>query len=86
MTNCLLFAVALYVRRFAPGRRQYVQIRKSDMGWFPHFLYAEKRRGRMRMVSYKPLNPVKRIFPPLMFAGSVCWGDSPATHPGEDEP
>jgi hypothetical protein len=76
MTNCLLYAVALYLRRFAPGRRQYLLIRKSDMGWFPHFLYAEERRGRIRQVSYKPTGP-RHWFPRPIFRGAVRWGDDP---------
>jgi hypothetical protein len=73
MTNCLLYAVALYLRRFQQGRRQYLQFRKSDMGWFPHFLYAEERRGKIRQVSYKPLTD--SFVPRLVFRGRVRWGD-----------
>lgn len=79
MTNCIVFAVALYLRRFSPSRRQYLQVRKSDMGWFPHVLYAEERRGRIRQISYKPINPSKRLLPPLFFRGAVRWGDD-VTH------
>lgn len=74
MTNCLFFAIALYLRRFGKTKRSYFQIRKSDAGWFFHFLYAELRRGRVRQISYKPLHPVKRWLPPPFFKGSVRWG------------
>ncbi len=77
MTNCLFFAIALYLRRFPKTRRPSLQIRKSDAGWFPHFLYAELRRGKVRLISYKPRRPVERWFPPLIFDGSVRWGDDP---------
>ena len=75
MTNCLFFAIALYLRRFGKTRRPAIQIRKSDAGCFPHFLYAELRRGRVRLISYKPLHPIRRALPPLVFKGSVRWGD-----------
>ena len=77
MTNCLFFAVALYWRRFAKAERAYFQWRKSDAGWFPHFLYCELRRGRLRQISYKPVHPKPHLlFPPPLFKGSVCWGDA----------
>lgn len=76
MTNCLFFAIALYLRRFTTGRRQYIQIRKSDAGPFPHFLYAELRRGKVRMISYKPVSPTTRTCPPPCFKGAVKWGDN----------
>lgn len=79
MNNCFFFAVALYLRRFPKTRRPGLQIRKSDAGWFPHFLYTELRRGKVRLISYKPLHPVHRLLPPPLFRGSVRWGDDPPT-------
>lgn len=76
-TNCLFFAIALYFRRYAKGRRQYIQWRMSDSGPFPHFLYVELRYGRQRVVSYKPIAPTARSCPPMVFLGAVRWGDSP---------
>jgi hypothetical protein len=76
-TNCLFFAVALYCRRFKFGRRQRIRFRKSHSGWFPHFLYAELRRGKVRLISYKPPHPVDRKCPPILFRGGVRWGDAP---------
>jgi hypothetical protein len=87
-SNCILFACALSWRRWRKLRRDrkrnpglkrpraYFVIRWSDWGWFPHVLYGrEVRRGRVRAVSFKPLVPKKRNFPPLLFKGKVEWGD-----------
>lgn len=83
-TNCLFFCLALYLRRYAKGRRQYILTRKSDSGMFPHFLYVELRRGRFRVISYKPINPITRTCPPLIFAGAVRWGDA-ANHESDHD-
>jgi hypothetical protein len=77
MTNCLFFAVALFWRRRGTGARRYLAIRWSDSGPFPHFLYVEERRGRLRVISYKPISPSPRTCPPLVFSGRACWGDTP---------
>lgn len=75
MSNCILFAVLLWLRRFRKGARCYISMRKSDMGWFPHFLYGELRRGKYRLISYKPVNPKQKLLPPPLFKGRVAWGD-----------
>ncbi|HON29440.1 MAG TPA: hypothetical protein PLN11_00155 [Ottowia sp.] len=42
----------------------------------PHIVYTElTRSGRVRMVSYVPVEPVRRILPPVIFRGRVRWGD-----------
>lgn len=75
-SNCLVFALALYVRRRRRGREGYLLFRRSRWGSFPHVLYGERRRdGAVRMVSYKPADPTKRKKPPAMFRGSSVWGD-----------
>jgi hypothetical protein len=79
MTNCLFYAVALFWRRRGTGNRRYLAIRRSDSGNFPHFLYAELRRGRWRVISYKPIFPHHRMCPPLLFAGRARWGDASLT-------
>lgn len=76
MTNCLFFAVALFWRRRGTGNRRYLAIRWSDSGRFPHFLYAELRRGQWRVISYKPISPSPRTCPPMIFRGRACWGDT----------
>lgn len=73
-SNCLFYAIALYWRR--RGHRGYFTFRKSDHGWFPHFLYFEKHH----IVSYKPHNPTKQKCPPAFFEGGVCWGDKKVNH------
>jgi hypothetical protein len=87
-TNCLFFALALYARRHARiqraepgdklyGRRHYRLRRRSDSGWFPHFLYAEDMpHSGLRLISYKPPNPIDRKCPPVLFSGAVRWGDA----------
>jgi hypothetical protein len=75
MTNCLFYAVRLYVRRKARGKRCYLAIRKSDLGWTPHFLVFELRFGHYRVISYKPHDARFTNCPPLVFEGAPRWGD-----------
>lgn len=77
VSNCLIFAVRLLLRRWGKAEHPGVFTRKSHFGWFPHFVYQETRRGRVRQISYKPLRPVARALPPPCFRGSVRWGDDP---------
>ena len=74
-TNCILWAYALQRRRRAKGKVCTVYWRRSLWGFFPHCLYAELRFGRMRLVSYKPLAPKRRLVPPPVFRGTSKWGD-----------
>lgn len=74
-TNCLFYSLALLFRRWKRGRRQGIFARISDAGPFPHFVYQETRRGVIRQISYKPINPITRTCPPLIFLGAVRWGD-----------
>ena len=80
MSNCLLFVLALWwrgrkrrLRRKQKGKkdRYYFAMRRSDSGFFPHFLWIE----RHHIVSYKPHHPIDRKCPPALFEGGVCWGD-----------
>lgn len=68
-SNCLVFALLLYRRR--KGRRWYIKARQSDHGWFPHFLI----QAGHHVISYTPINPRHRTFPPPFFDGRVKWGD-----------
>lgn len=74
-SNCLRFAVALYIRLRLKGHRCYLTVRKSDMGRFPHFLVVINRNERLRIVSFKPVEPEERKCPPAKFEGRVVWGD-----------
>lgn len=88
-SNCLFFAVALFTRRLAKGERGYFQMRKSDYGRFPHFLYERlDPKGNKRVVSFVPNDPIERDFPPPFFKGHVQWGDPPPVKKGlhHDEP
>eukprot|EP01030_Chromulinospumella_sphaerica_P027013 gene27013-27244_t len=64
MTNCLFFALALYWRRRGRAGQRYILTRWSRLGWTPHFLYAEQRHGRLRIISFKPNNTAFKACPP----------------------
>lgn len=72
-SNCLLFAVLLYMRRAKKGDAGYIVMRRSRLTVFPHFLYLH--RGR-RLIQFTPRNPKVKLFPPPLFSGRVKWGDS----------
>jgi len=71
-SNCIFFSIALYFRR---GCKGYLQIRKTRLGKGPHLLYNEFRRGKIRQISYVPLDQTPKKYPPLVFKGRVKWGD-----------
>lgn len=76
LTNCWLYARALYKRLKRKGRRVYRVSRWSDWGPFKHYLVAQLLpSGRARLISYKPCDPRKRVIPPPLFKGRVAWGD-----------
>jgi hypothetical protein len=85
-SNCLLWAVAFWWRRHRKGYEGHVTLRKSRWGYFPHVCYLEHRprTGTIRLVSYKPLSPRKRLVPPPLFHGFNAWGDNP--HAQRDPP
>lgn len=75
-SNCLFWAWLLYRRRVRRGKEGYILVRRSRSGPFPHFLYAEFRRcGTLRIVSFKPVAPVERKFPPPLFPGGPRFDD-----------
>jgi hypothetical protein len=87
-SNCIFFAYALRWRPWCKLRRDkkrnpglkrprgYVLWCKSDWGIFLHCLYGQNTRsGMVRLVSYKPIAPRKRLLPPPLFSGRVKWGD-----------
>lgn len=81
LSNCIIWAFLLHRRLSRKGRRIYKMKRKSDWGNFSHHLVGIGRPGRngqddrVRVVSYKPTSPRKRLVPPPLFAGRVKWGD-----------
>ena len=82
LSNCIIWAFLLIRRLQRKGYRVYRMKRKSDWGNFSHHLVGIHRvydpaeiRGRVRVVSYKPTNPKKRLVPPPLFPGKVRWGD-----------
>lgn len=76
-SNCLFFAVALYMRRRKAGREGYLVLRRSRLVLLSfHVLYAERRHdGTLRVVSYQPLDPREKKCPPPLFEGRGRWGD-----------
>lgn len=75
-SNCIVFAVALYLRRRRKGREGYLMMRRSRLAWGPHLLYAEMRRsGTLRLVSYKPTQAREKPLVPPLFHGTSRWGD-----------
>ena len=67
MDNCLTYALRTW--RFGRATDHLV-IRKSHFGFFPHFaVIFELRNGDLVKREYVPLNPRKRLLPPLFFKG-----------------
>lgn len=75
LSNCIVWAILLYLRRRAKGKAGYLMVRRSRFGKFPHMLYAEQRPYGIRMVSFVPRNPRHKMVPPPMFHGKSKWGD-----------
>ena len=83
MTNCLFFAVALYLRRWRKARARneqfddYILFRLSKIKWGVfHVLYGRlsKVTGHARLISYKPNTPEKDGVE-IVFNGHVERGD-----------
>ncbi|WP_426106381.1 hypothetical protein [Massilia sp. TSP1-1-2] len=84
-SNCILFAMAIWVRRAANGKRNnYLLLRRSRVHWGVfHMLHGRigTRSGKFYLVSYKPEIAEKRNFAPI-FKGRVERGDAgPAPQP-----
>lgn len=65
VSNCLIFALQ---RWFKHGG--YFVIRKSRYGPFPHFIWCKDLKDA-DIEHYVPLNPKRRLIPPLFFRGEV---------------
>jgi len=75
-SNCLVFAVALFVRRRRSGKEGYLLFRRSRFVFFFHALYGERRADdHLRVVSFVPRNPRHKAVPPPLFSGKTHWGD-----------
>lgn len=67
MENCLTYALRMW--RFGRSTDHLV-IRKSHFGFFPHFaVIFELQDGYLIKKEYVPINPKKRLIPPLFFKG-----------------
>lgn len=84
--NCIVYARSLHARLShwlsKPGRshwRMYYSKRWSDWGRFKHRLVIlhSHYSGAMHIVSWKPIDPRKRRWPPPLFKGQLTWGDRP---------
>lgn len=74
-SNCFIFAILFCWRRRKKGD-WYFSVRLSKHGPFLHALCGRiTRDGKIRIVSYVPRYPSKRLFPPPLFDGFVKWGD-----------
>lgn len=75
-SNCLIFGLVLYYRRYRKGKQGYLISRRSHWGWFPHFMYCRIRvDGSLQLVGYSPISPTRHRLPPPVFKGRVKWGD-----------
>jgi hypothetical protein len=80
--NCILFAVALWLRRYRRGsaaHESYLVIRLSRVPWgVCHVLHGklDHTTNQLKLVSYKPHAAKKRGLEPV-FAGRVERGDKP---------
>jgi hypothetical protein len=74
-SNCLIFAVTLYLLRVGCNSAGRVVCRRSRNGIFPHFMYAERRSGATRLLHYVPRTGGDSGRNPL-FCGRVKWGDA----------
>lgn len=86
MTNCLIFAIALYWRRWRWSRKRpnagddYLIVRRSRVPWgLFHVLHGKLDRttGQIKVVSYKPHTAEKDGIE-IVFRGYVARGDMPA--------
>lgn len=68
--NCLCWALAKWKRYGG-----YIVMRKSNYGWFPHFLWLSKDRTQLE--SFVPDDPRHKVLPPPVFRGHVKEGDEP---------
>lgn len=69
MQNCLTFAL----RRFRFRRAgDHFDFRRSHWGPFPHFsVISELPNGNLIKQEFVPLEPRRRLIPPLFFKGQV---------------
>lgn len=82
-SNCLLWALAAWLRLGRPHRRRlarrvHFDLRTSDYTRVLHFGVMVRCRcgeDRYRYLSFKPLDPKHKACPPPLFKGRVYWGD-----------
>lgn len=67
LSNCILWAYWMRRKRGSG----YVYWRKSVWGFFPHCLYGDYFDGHFYLMSYRPIDPRKRLIPPPLFRGKV---------------
>lgn len=63
ISNCLAFVLAQLLRKGG-----YLVIRRSHYGPFPHFLWSQ---DLITFQEFVPVDPRRRIIPPLAFVGMV---------------
>lgn len=69
MSNCLIFAFRMWARHGG-----YVIVRKSNYGWWPHFMWV-KSLGELEVTNFVPENPkTGLLLPPPLFKGKIVIG------------
>jgi hypothetical protein len=69
-TNCFFFAVGKWLK----NKGSYLVIRKSRIGWWPHFFWMSKDMKEIQnFVPYKYKQ--KEILPPPLFKGYIKDND-----------
>ena len=75
-SNCWIVAKLFYRRLKRKGLEPYWAKRWSRKAPCWHYLVSWRLpSGYMHTISFKPIQKLKRRFPPLLFVGKVEWGD-----------
>ena len=72
MSNCFIFALRRWFKRGG-----YLIIRKSDAGWYPHFIWAESLKDlEIEHYTVDEFHPLMRFMPAFLFKGYVKKHDN----------
>ncbi len=67
-SNCLAFVLTIAKYR---RKGDYMLIRKSKHGWFPHFAAIIDSADGIIKIEFVPINPERKWIPPLFFKGEI---------------
>ena len=68
-SNCLVYALKRWF-----SKSGYLVIRKSNFGWWPHFLWTPDISGTY-IEHYAPIMGERKLMPPPLFKGAVRMSD-----------